>query len=288
MSEKKTLLVVFHLYYHQQLDYYLGKLANIEGYDWDLLVTYSVADETSEKKLKAFKPGVKLLKVENAGYDIWPFIAAVKYVNLDDYEYIMKIHTKNANLQPMHINGLNLTKYMWRSLLINSFLKTPEQFRKAILRLEMQPSAGMLCSRELYTKMKGNLPEEGSVLRRELGYLGIEPHDKHFCAGTMFIAKAECFRILQRAGLNAEYFHGEMSSHSTGSPAHAYERILPILVTENGYKIIRQGSNFWFCVTTFFHCTFTPVIENIFALNRMGEERHKYLVVFGLRFKIAE
>ena len=281
---KTRLLVVFHLYYHQQLDYYLGKMANICGCDWDLLVTVTEEREATLSKLKAFKSDVTVLKVENAGYDIWPFIAAIRTVDLSRYDFVMKLHTKNANLRINRINGLPLRKYMWRSLLVNSFLKSPESFSHALHRLQSNPSAGMICSRELYRKLTENSPEEVSLLRREMARLGIPMKDPHFCAGTMFIVRASLLGPFRDSDIEAECFSGQMSSHSFGSLAHTYERILSFAVSGAGHKIILQGSDRGCCILSTLNRGLSPLLENIFAITRLGEERRKYLIIFGMRF----
>ena len=89
------LIVHFHIYYHDQVDYFINKMKNINGCDWDLLVTYSTASSKTEAMIKEFKPDAQFLKVENAGYDVWPFIKVLKVLDFTKYDYILKLHTKN-------------------------------------------------------------------------------------------------------------------------------------------------------------------------------------------------
>ena len=38
----------------------------------------------------------KIITVPNKGYDIYPFLIVLSKVKLDEYDYILKIHTKNS------------------------------------------------------------------------------------------------------------------------------------------------------------------------------------------------
>ena len=64
------LLVAFHVYYHDQVPWFIGKMRNINGCEWDLVVTFSEYDETTDRLLREFKPDVRMLHTESAGYDI--------------------------------------------------------------------------------------------------------------------------------------------------------------------------------------------------------------------------
>lgn len=52
----KKLLVIFHIYYHEQIDYFIDKLCNINGIDWDLFITYTSESEETISKLRKLKP----------------------------------------------------------------------------------------------------------------------------------------------------------------------------------------------------------------------------------------
>ena len=72
------LLVHLHVYYHDQVVYFIEKMKNISGCEWDLLVTYSEYDGRTEALIREFRPDAGFLKVENVGYDVWPFISVLK------------------------------------------------------------------------------------------------------------------------------------------------------------------------------------------------------------------
>ncbi|MBQ2068723.1 MAG: hypothetical protein II465_01190, partial [Bacteroidales bacterium] len=88
------LLVHFHVYYEDQIPWFLEKLGNINGCEWDLYVTYSALGEASRAMILSAFPLARMMELGNIGYDLWPFIKVLKSVDVDSYDYVMKLHTK--------------------------------------------------------------------------------------------------------------------------------------------------------------------------------------------------
>ena len=93
--QNKKILVHLHLYYQNQLNYFIKKLKNITC-EFDLIVTLANENPKITEKIKQFKPNAKILVVENLGYDVYPFIQVINEAELKNYDYILKIHTKTA------------------------------------------------------------------------------------------------------------------------------------------------------------------------------------------------
>ena len=74
----KKLLVILHMYYPDQADYFVRKLGNICCCDWKLVVTYTEYDAVAFRAIRDFVPDAEFMKVENIGYDIWPFIKVIR------------------------------------------------------------------------------------------------------------------------------------------------------------------------------------------------------------------
>ena len=235
-KEEKTLLVHLHLFYKEQLDFMINKLKNISNCKWDLYVTMPVENNEIEEKLKKFKPNTKIIIVDNIGYDIWPFIQVVQSINLDNYDYILKIHTKNYQ-QQLWLNEFIKEGFWWRNELINALLKSKKQFKKNLLTFSNKSDCGMICSQIMLWDIENHWPEDTYLLEEELKFLNFKSHYKHFCAGTMFIARANIFKFLQNKKINAQCFPKSLCTKETGTRAHTYERIFSIAVDEFGYKI---------------------------------------------------
>ena len=96
------LLVHFHVYYHDQVDYFIEKMSNINGCEWDLYVTMNNLVQETVDKLTVLKPDTHFIEMENVGYDVWPFIDVIKSVDISDYDLVMKLHTKSRSFLKAH------------------------------------------------------------------------------------------------------------------------------------------------------------------------------------------
>lgn len=280
------LLVHLHLYYRGQLPWFLEKLANLEE-PWDLVVTMPAEDAEAEALIRQLKPDARFLVVENAGYDIWPFIAALRSVDLEDYPLVMKLHTKNRNDSGYTVNGLRLMGFAWRDYLVDALLKTPARARKLRQLMELHPEVGMVCESCLIRRTGALDPADGPLLEAECRRLGISFRHRRFCAGTMFLARTSCFKRLRDSDLTASSFMGETASHVSGSPAHVYERIVSFLPQEEELQLKGVSTHpfraAWVRVTK----AVEPALKQVFALERVGPEGIKQLTLLGMKFKIA-
>ncbi len=283
----KKVLVHLHIYYRDQTDYFIGKLSNICGCEWDLYVTMTELNSETESKLLSFKPDAHIMKVENRGYDVWPFIRVLKSVDLDKYDYILKLHTKNRSDASSRINGLSLDNYKWRDELVDPLLKSKKIFLKLLDNFDRYPEVGLMCSHLLYKHISNGLKEDMSKLDNELKRLGLNVKDKKFCAGTMFIARSAPYKLFQNDGLiDIGLFSDIPHSHSIGSMAHVYERILTMVVNAAGYKVKPIIINWVKSIYIIVAYSVQPVFQKIFSIRRQGEDRIKILTLFGFRFKI--
>ena len=280
------LLTVLHVFYHDQVDYFIDKLSNINGIEWDFVVTYSEFSAETEAKLKIFKPDVKMLQVGNAGYDVWPFIQVIQNIDFDEYEYVLKLHTKGQSKQ--RLNGVNFKEWLWRDLLVKAILKSRSRFAACIRLLETQSDIGMLCSYELYKDMDGVLPEECEMLQNEAERISLEVTDEYFCAGTIFLARLDAFRKLKEIEFSEESWGNLNKSHGNGTLAHVYERILCLLVADEGYRIETIIGSKKVSGKVFYKRKISPVFKRIFNLDRDPKTLDKYLTLLGLKVRLSQ
>lgn len=223
------LLVHLHLYYHDQLDWFLSKLKNISGCEWTLVVTLCAHNAQSEAKIRRFKADAVILPVENAGYDIWPFICALQHVNLADFDVVLKLHTKNARKDSCGLFGVKWRGYYWRELLVEPLLGTPARFLKNWRKFAQSPSVGMIASEPcLLHRTEEPLFDEFHAR------MGIKSRNSLFCAGTMFFIRVSALLPLLRAGFKASDFAGNQCTGAVFSAAHAMERMFVPLVCDAG------------------------------------------------------
>lgn len=280
-------LVVLHVFYHDQVDYFIDKMSNINGCEWDLLISYSSYNEETEKKIRDFKSDAIFMEVENVGYDVWPFVKVIKQIDEDAYDYILKLHTKNFGKITNKINGMYLSEYRWRNLLVDSMLKSKLQFRKC-LNYFSDPKVGLVCSYELYKGLSSSLLEDTIMLEKEAKRIGLKYDKGYFCSGTMFMARTKCLGKIKRSKLTPDMWSKHSRTHSAGTLAHVYERILCLMITAEGYKIERVVTHPFTSAFVFFQKHISKRLQFIFALNRKGPDRAKYLTLFGKDFRLSK
>lgn len=283
----RRLLVHFHVYYHDQVDYFIGKLANISGCDWSLYVTMSEYDEETEKKIRQLKADACFIPVENVGYDVWPFIKIVNTVNLDAYDYILKLHTKNINEETYYrVNSRLINGMMWRDELVDSLLKNRCHFMKLLDKLDHRPDVGLICSDQLYIKAVSSLPEDNMELDNELGRIGfLPPKDRHYCAGTMFIARSCIYKFLQKVHISPSMFDVKSFTGANSSLAHVYERILSMAAGIYSYRISTVVTDLGVSFYVRYKNKVQPVLEKVISLQR--EDGIKYMILFGVKMELS-
>ncbi len=280
----KRLLVIFHIYYHDHIDYYIQKLKNINGVEWDLVVTSDVMKDETIAKLEELKPGTRFMTVDNIGYDVWPFIQAIKAHDIMKYDYVMKLHTKNIDCRKYKLNGINLKNDRWRNILVDSMLRNPDRFRRC-MEIISDEETGCLCSYELYVSLTSKRKEDMSLLKNEAERIGITTEGRRFCAGTMFIIRPECLKKIINAEINPSVWENK-GSHAAGTIAHVYERLLTLSVKDAGYDISTLSSYSRNYPIVKIHKTVSPMAKWLFSLDRYGEDYKKCLTVFGKRIML--
>lgn len=281
----KKVLVILHIYYHDHVGYYIDKLKNINGCEWDLIVTYSEQSQRTKNKFKDFKPDTEFVMVDNTGYDVWPFIQTIKAVDLSGYDYILKLHTKNINNPSIRLNGLKQTGHRWRNLLLDSMLRSPRQFSRCLKRFEKKPNMGLLCCYELFINLTDSRPEDTYMLEEEATRIGLQTKKGKFCAGTMFMVKPECLKSIIEADFTPDmWVTGK--SHSIGTLAHVYERIFCIAVLNAGYKCGTITGNHKKATKVLIHKKIGKALKFIFTIDRRGVDQKKYMIIFGRKIML--
>lgn len=279
------LLVHLHLYYRDQLPWFIGRLNNLTGFDWDLVVT-GACDPDSRKALQQLKPDVRFVEVPNVGYDIWPFIYVVKTTDLSIYDCVVKLHTKAPFLKTMHVAGQHLSGYDWRNILVDPLIGSTEIILDNMILLRHNPRVGMLCSAKMFIRTE--LKEDRRLLTRELRRLGLSTPDRRFCAGTMFMARPAVLEYLKSDKICQEMFSEQMQSHFRGSMAHVYERILSIAVPALGYRVKPVGVSRSGMVASGFLDIVQKPFKYCFNVERMRDSEAKYLTLMGFRFRLDD
>ena len=279
------ILVHLHVFYHDQVPWFLDRLKSLDAYDWDLVVTCGTADSGTEHAVKAFKPDARFLYVENVGYDVWPFLRLISEVDLTPYDILFKLHTKNITSDTIvRVNGVHMRKEAWRNILVDALLGSPDQTARVVSVFSEQPDAGMVCSAKLYSTLEA--VEDGKPLTNELEVLGLQTDERRFCVGDMFAIRPCLLAPLAKRSWSADMFPAHSQSGSGGTLAHIYERVFSLLAPAQGYRVVTTGLDKAYVRKMRVRKWLKPVLSFIFNVDWEGSPRRKVLTILGFKFTL--
>ena len=272
-------LVHLHIYYHDQVDYFIEKLKNINGVEWDLKVTYSSRNEDTIHKLTEFKPDTEFIEVENFGYDVWPFIRVIKDTDLSRYDLVLKLHTKRS-MGKCRPNIIMFQGYDWRNALVDGILYNREHFSLIIEKFKKEPRLGMLSN--LSVCVTRDYYHE--YVKKELDRLGLKKKSRYLCMGTMFIMRTAPLKILKKEIINEDLFKNDIPISGTFfQTSHLYERIFSHLPINTGlkYKTISPKASDFYKIKTL--KAIEPLGKFIFSCQKEGPNRIKVIRIFRIK-----
>lgn len=230
------ILVHVHIYYPELWPELKCCVKNIMQTAYtDVFVTSSQADAGLLADIQELGENVKFLQVPNKGFDVGPFFYVLNRINLEDYDYVVKLHTKrNITANPWLLNDINVGSAKWRHYLIN-FCITPDKWRKTLKALE-NPHVGMISDKHVIMKKDVLDQDDVNKVLKVLLQLGFNTQQKkEYVAGTMFVVKAFLLNSLQHR-YDLDDFE-ESSRQKELYLAHIMERIFGYLVCAQGYSL---------------------------------------------------
>ena len=235
-------LVVAHVYYPQLWAELADCIRNIDG-ERDLIVTY--VDEASVAEARRDFPTARFFKSENRGFDIWPFLQAVRETDLSAYDLVVKLHTKR-DFEIGREHRYNWCRYdgaRWRNFLL-SFCRTPGSWRRTLGRFR-DPSVGMVADRHVIVRrndLPWRVPRECFDAAIEemssISGVGLSAATCQYVSGTMFAVRPVALLPLLRRRFSSEDFAA--SGHADDfrlQYAHTVEHLLGFSVTAAGLRI---------------------------------------------------
>lgn len=240
----KHILVHVHVYYvdmWEELRSYLENLDTLKC-SYDLFVTTVSEDEALIKKIRHFHPGTQIRKVANRGYDVGPFIEMLNEVDLSQYSYIIKLHTKrDLPREDVYLRNVCIGGAKWRELLL-SFLK-PEHLQKCISAFERNPALGMVGHHDLIHRRGWTDKRAWNRAKEMVHEAGLKERNSAYICGTMFICRAGLMQIVKEHLANAEF---EIPDRNViCSLSHCVERYLGMIVTAQGYDVQDVYTSEW-------------------------------------------
>lgn len=214
------ILVMLHFFYPDLWPLVRTYLENLTPYGWDLVVTYpeGLVPETALDPVRAFKPSARLMPCRNAGFDVGPFVEALKDVELGDYDIVIKAQTKGCGRMERFVYGQLFRGADWFHNLFDGILgaRTAHEAVSALMAGDCAlVAAANLIVRD--PKHKRNFVRNFCAAR---GWPFVE--DYRYVAGTCFAVRSEVLRPLKELGLSLSDF--EDTVRGRFSLAHAVER----------------------------------------------------------------
>ncbi|MEI6697057.1 MAG: rhamnan synthesis F family protein [Bacteroidota bacterium] len=232
----KKIAFVIHVFYVEIFKEILKMIKNSEGIEIKLFITcpYNLKFEI-EKEIQHTQFPYLIIEVENRGRDVLPFIRILPIIFSEDFNFVMKLHTKKSG----HLKR----NHNWRNDLYEKLLN-PDNIQNFLEICNSNPEIGMIGPAGHILPMSlyygGNSEKVMNILRR------MEISDQKlsgsiFIAGTMFFASKKALLPILNIGLKEEEFEVE-SMQVDGTLAHALERVLGIIVNQYSLRIIDSDS----------------------------------------------
>jgi lipopolysaccharide biosynthesis protein len=246
------ILIHVHVYYVKswyKIEKCLKKIMADKSNEVKILTTVSaVIDDSDLYKIeKTGIPNMSLIRVPNDGYDIQPFFLLLKSVSLEQYDYLIKLHTKNDVYGiDVKSNGRYISRAQWSNFLMDAIASTPKAFKENINKMQADPAIGMIGSSYFISKVSSSDEEEKRLIADFAHKLGADKiSESQYVAGTMFIVRTSILKPLIASGMVNEEFEHSESRKLGGTKAHAIERILGILVTLSKKTIVGYDKSLW-------------------------------------------
>ena len=212
--------VVVHVFYGEVFEEISSRLRAIPE-PFDLYVT-TPFEATATSVLKSVPPlasSVRMIISENRGRDIAPFVSLLRSKSLNDYQSVLKLHTKRSTYSKKGD--------AWRSDLLGTLLIDAVQVNLVMRALDSL-KAGVIGPEQFYltdeSKFLGGNKNRMSELRSMFfGHPNVEP-PLGFFAGSMFWFSPRIFRALTESEVTLDFESEE--GQMDGTTAHAFERII--------------------------------------------------------------
>jgi lipopolysaccharide biosynthesis protein len=223
--------VVVHMFYPELWAPLVDQLGNLQQ-PFDLFVSLTEGHSDHFASVIAqTHPDARVRVCPNRGRDIGPFVDLLRSGALDHYDAILKLHSKQSHHR---VDGAD-----WRAALWHGLLPDPASARRFADIVTHHPDVGAIVpagNLHATESIGSNAPQIGRLLAR-VG-LAFRPDELRFPAGSMYWLDASIVELLKAIFPHgSEEFETERGQVD-GTVAHAFERVLGVLLTRRGQQII--------------------------------------------------
>lgn len=277
---KKKILIHIHVYYPDLFQ----QLADIvEGIvlPKKIVITYIDKNINQELFKKRF-PCADIRLVENVGYDIKPFIDVMNSENLDEYSYVLKLHTKrdyDGDLSNYHLdNGVCVGGTKWRDYLLEPFSK--KNWNKTLQTLNKHNVGAVGNINCLMSETKDH-PYYKEPVQNFTKQFGLKYKPYAFFAGTMFLAHAKLLKILRNLPKNI-FWNKSDGNKDWHDDVFVFERVLGEIMIAQNKKLVgvckpyaKQTKSMWRHL-------------NLIKIKHDGDQSEKIIRIYCCRLRILK
>lgn len=229
-------IVIVHIFYNSLVNELSTCLLNIsEHNDATIYFTYNSLTNNTKIFLRNKFPNAIFCKVNNKGYDIWPFFYVLNQVTLKSFDLIIKLHTKRDMPEYTRLKIFSCPGTTWREHLL-AFCNTRENWHKTQKKFISNQKVGMVSDSLVIFNYKWDpskcLYKQIIEIMDKLN-LKYKKNNNLFVAGSMFAVRAELFKCLQNKFIENDFEYSSCK-HIEGLP-HVLERVLGFCVYSQGY-----------------------------------------------------
>jgi len=227
----KRMAIVIHAYYPDIFREILDRIAALDKRYKLFVTTPFDREEIIRNMLKKSGLGHSLLRVENRGRDILPFLKIIPLVIEEGFSSILKIHTKKSR----HREDGDI----WRNDILNELVHS-ECIEAVLNYFNNHSDVGMVGPIKHIVPMTTYLGSNKARIENLASRMGVDMNEalaQPFAAGSMFFAKIQALLPLVNLALRPKDFEGE-EGQVDGTMAHAIERAFAISLLSAGMKLV--------------------------------------------------
>lgn len=189
--------------------------------------------------LQGEMPSASLIPVPDRGYDVGPFFEALASIDLSEFDFVVKLHTKR-NIDRCWMNYRIYSGNEWRRALL-SFCSSEKAVRTSLRGFERDFTLGMVAGRGI-TDPSGvasgiyDFTKAYDLMRS----FGLNPSGTTLVFGTMFMVRAALLKpVAGKLRIEDFDFVTEKTVHKVYGSAGLWEYSFALLVTSQGYRVAR-------------------------------------------------
>ena len=225
------LLIIVHIFYPEIWSEIADALDQLD-YPYDLRVTYVTNEAKIDDIVHARFPQARIECVDNRGFDMGPFFHVLNSVDLNDYDIVVKLHTKRNVPAGYEMRGY-LKGPDFRNMLLR-FTRTTQTWKKAMNMLSKSRVGMVADSGVMLNRFSDPLRDYTGVIQA-MQKAGLEYRGGFFAAGSMFMVRAALLKPFQGRFCMEDF---EVPDRSKGDCLpHFLERALGYSVYAQGYRL---------------------------------------------------